>query len=494
MVPRNYYSPKPTGLLKFNPKLNRNHYKYDNSTGIPYYTGNQEPEPVLAHWTNQNEFKLEYHKQNQVPVTGTLVSFEEYSRQIKATPRPSRASSPTQEEGEEPEEDRTVRIPIQVGTVPVAQAPQPSAPALSQTYSAVLQAPRPSVIPPVHQAPGLQSIPPATTIPLGTSIPTSTNQANPMATAPKGGPPIAKPNFFTGEDRRLTRQFIYECKLVLEGNAGLFTDDTDKMAFVKSYMKGPIAKGWAMDYTKKDDQGNFIKKQTIDDLLTNIGKDFKEVEQAAKATSTLEALRQGRHSVDAYNGAFNTIKEETGFNEAALISQYVKGLKPSIALELLKSENVPTTLANWQDRAARYEISQATYARKTGFSQYIYPDQVTRNPHQEEPISRTGRQEPPKSDWDMVVDEREILELAKLTKLTETERRQFMREGRCFKCKKLGHISYNCPTKKGTNKGKSKGNIRHREVQLEERITPEQLAELLLLTQAKPTKEQQDFE
>jgi len=42
-----------------------------------------------------------------------------------------------------------------------------------------------------------------------------------------------------------------------------------------------------------------------------------------------------------------------------------------------------------------------------------------------------------------------------LKKLTDKERSHFLREGRCFKCRKVGHISRECPGKKQVENFKS---------------------------------------
>ena len=49
------------------------------------------------------------------------------------------------------------------------------------------------------------------------------------------------------------------------------------------------------------------------------------------------------------------------------------------------------------------------------------------------------------------------LNMAKTQSLTKQEREKLSKEGRCFHCKKQGHLARNCPEKGNkTNKGKGK--------------------------------------
>ena len=266
------------------------------------------------------------------------------------------------------------------------------------------------------------------------------------------GPPIANPSPFTGQDRNLTEQFVYECGLVLKGKANAFANDEAKMAFILSYMKGNIAGTWARQYGRLDDQGRPINTQTSTALLANISKDFAEVERRAKYTATLEALRQGKSTVDAYNSTFNMLKEDTGWNEIALTSAYLAGLRREIAIALLQSERPPTTLEEWQSRASKWEITQATYGAGLKAKAFYYPDMFR---------GETRRMSYPRQDYHpnlsqgepMDVDGAQIeIDAMRFKKLTQQERNRYMREGRCFRCRQTGHMSRNCP--KNTDTGR----------------------------------------
>src|SRR5271169_1429019 len=68
------------------------------------------------------------------------------------------------------------------------------------------------------------------------------------------------------------------------------------------------------------------------------------------------------------------LKEDTGWNEIALTSAYLAGLRKEIAIALLQSERPPTTLEEWQNRASKWEITQTTYGAGFKAQTFYYPD------------------------------------------------------------------------------------------------------------------------
>ena len=65
-------------------------------------------------------------------------------------------------------------------------------------------------------------------------------------------------------------------------------------------------------------------------------------------------------------------------------------------------------------------------------------------------------------------------------KITPEERTQFIKEGRCFRCRELGHIAHNCPKNQGQSQDKRK-------------FTPKQIKALIAELSEEEKKEMEDF-
>jgi hypothetical protein len=284
------------------------------------------------------------------------------------------------------------------------------------------------------------------------------------------GPPIANPTDFYGSDRTLTEDFIHQCELVINGKSGVFKDDSQRIAFILSYMKGPIAGGWAKTKAKNKDAATGNYKFTAEQLIKDISSTFAEVEQQTKHTAVLENLRQGNSSVDEYNSAFNRLRNATEFNDQALVAYYIKGLRGSIATALALSEAPPKTLDEWQPRAAKYEIIQQTYNKGNQYKKFYYPDMFQTKSGHHIALPTSSKQWTP-SNYQNNTYMGEPMDVdamkTRFKKLTDKERQEYMREGKCFRCRQKGHMSRNCPKNSGPSKGKY---IRNRNVDISQQI------------------------
>lgn len=481
-IPRNYWLPTPEGIKKKYPLSYGRDYLFEPSTDITYYkTSTGEHWQYLAHWyPEEQQFKWELIRKATEQETKSLLTYEQYLRRNTGKPyssqRPSRTNSPIQTETKDP--DTTIH-PQQTSRI---STPIPSHPE-TQPQTSQRELPHPI------QTQGL-----STSVPINSADPTETEESDnstPDSAMSNKGPPIAPPTSFEGNDRHKTKQFIHECDLVIDGRPGEFPNEAAKVAFVLSYMKGSIARAWAMEFkTKQQNDGTLHYTQDYDTLKNAILDEFKEVEQKARSTATLECLRQGTGSVDAYTAAFSTLQADTAFNEAALIRAYVKGLNPKIANTLLEGENPPTTLDQWKNRAARYEVSRQTIPGD-GFKKWIYPGAIinkdTRN-QPREPFRFPTRETYYSKDVPMEVDVNKIDKPRnKLGKLTDKERDRLRKEGRCFRCREKGHIGRNC--------NKAFRNRVQEVMDALEDATPEQKASILLkTTQSIKDGEDSDFQ
>jgi hypothetical protein len=105
----------------------------------------------------------------------------------------------------------------------------------------------------------------------------------------------------------------------------------------------------------------------------------------------------------------------------------------------------PTTLRGWMDAAhQQYELWAEIKASLSGNFGQPQPS-PTKSNQWKGVLTKKNQWAPVKRDDKMEVD------MAQVNALTTEEKTQLQKEGRCFHCKRMGHISRNCQQKKNND-------------------------------------------
>src|SRR5271154_1250238 len=102
-----------------------------------------------------------------------------------------------------------------------------------------------------------------------------------------------------------------------------------------------------------------------------------------------------------------------------LINYFRRGLNQAIARKIALSDNVPDTIEGWADRAIQYDTNYRLNQAIFGM-----------NERRENRTSSPRQRDPNAMDIDV---------------LTTNERTRLMKIGACFRCRRTGHLSRDCP-------------------------------------------------
>jgi hypothetical protein len=286
--------------------------------------------------------------------------------------------------------------------------------------------------------------------------------------APRAKP--RAPDVFDGTDPSKVNIFIMQCAMYITLRAADFPDETAKVSFMMTYLKGS-----PLDWFQTSLSQAMSNYSTIPTWFTSVAAFTEELktlfgphDPVTDATIALENLRY-RDSGKAvkYSLDFNRHALKTGWNEVALLRQYYKGLPDRLKDEIARLGK-PATLSGMQQTVQtldqRYwerqsEINrdkrqtatqQAAATKSTTPAKTWTPAAKSTTDNQSKPSGSTPSNAPkskkPHSD-----------KLGSDGKLTVAERNRRFAEDLCLGCGKEGHRVRDCRTIKQPSRPAAKG-------------------------------------
>lgn len=232
---------------------------------------------------------------------------------------------------------------------------------------------------------------------------------------------IGQPKPFSG-DRATTVSFIQSCKNYFAINDLIYDTDIKKIGFALSFMTEDIAASWAAAIIKEGQARSPVSYGTWVDFVSKIETAFSPISASADAVFKLKMLNQGTGSADEYVAKFRNIVGLADFKDLAfLIDKFLDGLHPSLRDSIMKTTAEMKTLEDYYTVATRVD-ERRKYDK-------IFSRQSNNFTH-----FRRNIRQVTSPDQNVTIQ-----------KLSPAERDKLRREGKCFRCRKAGHMSRECP-------------------------------------------------
>ena len=260
------------------------------------------------------------------------------------------------------------------------------------------------------------------------AVPTAPTAAtNTIATATRPRPRLPDVSMFSGE-RKDYKVWAISARLKLRIDAESIGADHNKYAYLFARMESraqALTAGWFTDHAENADPEEF---------LGHLDSMFTDPYDAERALAKLSSLRQGPRELFAnFLPKFERLLHESQVhaNDRVAINYLRETLNPQMKTAMVGPTvyttyatfvNALTTVASQLDEIA-WSSKRAADAKSRH-----YGSSSTKNPDQ--------------MDW-----EHTRANTAKTGQLTAGDKDRYRREGRCFRCSELGHISRNCPRK-----------------------------------------------
>ncbi|KAG9221294.1 hypothetical protein CCMSSC00406_0010392 [Pleurotus cornucopiae] len=269
------------------------------------------------------------------------------------------------------------------------------------------------------------------------------------------GPKMARPEVFDGE-RAKCRGFIRNIEVYIFVNAYQFPNEATKVLYLLSYVQGKKVDNWKNTMTTKvlewtrthihDEQVSSFRR-----ICRSLQEAFGDPNPRDTAITALTHLHQGSDTAEDYVMKFNAHKDNTGYNDVALVELFKQGLNAGLLTRIYGRRPLPTNCEEWQDEAIaldrQWREAQA-YAKSAPTKPAARTTTTTTTQNQWRPYYQ--RQTPPQQNQQQQQPQQQARPTPPAPQIAardpnamDVDRSQ-RAPIRCYKCGGLGHMARDC--------------------------------------------------
>jgi hypothetical protein len=245
------------------------------------------------------------------------------------------------------------------------------------------------------------------------------------------------PKPFTGKRSNFIL-FMQDVYVYLKVNWLIYNDNKKKISFILSYLADGDAAVWKQQFIqtkiKESEEAKTDKPNwgTYKELVDALKKTFQPYDKLVKALEDMKKLHLGDSSIMEHNSRFQLLVSQTGMKDSpALMDLYRETLPWGLQSPIIQSEHPPKTLEEWYTKATNFYVGHQR-------AQHLFkkrdnkPATTSSAPPAQKKFSFPEKKDPNTMDID---------------RMSIEEQTRLMKEGKCFRCKFFGHLSWDCPNK-----------------------------------------------
>ena len=295
--------------------------------------------------------------------------------------------------------------------------------------------------------------------------------AMPAPPRPTAKPSARDPDSFDGTMEK-TEAFIMDCQLYLAIRDADYPEHSQRIHWVLGHMTEGTAAIWRenimneiRDYDARPTGSTLThpfataatettpaRPQHINNPFAKIREDFGDMDQRATRINKLCTIQQGEKKCDEHVQNFRRAALGSGYNDVSLIEEFKRSLNVPIRRKLMESENPPTTLSSWYERAItvdrnwrQFKAEETMYQKREG-KKAVEPAKGQPKPAFQKWTRPTGNPRP--STNQNSFNPRPTSTFTPRPNANTDDRMEVDRARRppmkCYACGKLGHMARNC--------------------------------------------------
>jgi hypothetical protein len=231
-----------------------------------------------------------------------------------------------------------------------------------------------------------------------------------------------------------------------------------RVALCLLFFKGPkvdswviLQIGWLQNVTTRQHNPIMLQDPRLWDIFeAEFWRAFTDTARKQNAYKKLVALKMTAGDLDTYIADFEKLAQEAGYcldKKGALIL-FRRGLLYGLHKVVVdKMHPVPITIDQWQQAARQQQVTYADWKALMGDTPRAPQDCYQQWRGALDQRNNRRSRDPDAMDVDAI----------KINSLTKDEKDKYMKKGLCFYSKGTGHVSHNCPKKKGRSQSNQQG-------------------------------------
>jgi Zinc knuckle len=240
------------------------------------------------------------------------------------------------------------------------------------------------------------------------------------------------------------KEFLKNVEVYMDVNHETYNNYLRKIAFVLSFMTTGAAATWKTQfiddaYAKPIPANPKNRLGTYAQFRKDLMEAFSMFDSVGNALDELRSLRKKKmESIDKHVAKFKMLaaKSKIDTTNTLSIELFKETLPWALTLKLMKLETPLKTISNWYKWVATLD------------HQFHKVNRVIERTRENSGKERTFQ-------WKYYFPWKECdLNAMDVDRLTVEEQNKLMKEGRCFKCKNMGHQANKCPEDDDKKKGK----------------------------------------
>ena len=214
-----------------------------------------------------------------------------------------------------------------------------------------------------------------------------------------------------------------------------------------TFIKGPDIQEWASSQVSW--LGSHIivgagknEEHLYDTVMDSFNTVFMDTMSLQKAKAEFRTLKMERGELDTYIAKFERLARMVGYNlqDQMALDRFSSGLNPGLFTAIINNTN-PCTWLDWTRAAQKYQQKYLLIRSALGMKTRNTTQKTHKKPQMPEQWKAAwGNKRSSDPDSMNTTPGR-----TRARKIDADERTELKRRGKCFTCKKQGHLSRNCP-------------------------------------------------